>query len=265
MPTQCYTVTQLPITTLFGWIQSNDVAIPEIQRPFVWDAIHVRNLLDSLMKGYPVGYLIAWRNPDVRLKNGSTSLGKRIIIDGQQRVTALMASLLGAEVINKEYDRIRIRISYLPSENRFDVCNPAYEKDKKWISGIATIFNPNTSLFDFVNEYCKNNPNMTQQDIFQNLEKLKGITNNQIGLIELSSDLDIDTVTEIFIRVNSEGVTLSQADFAMSKIAVNEAQDGHTLRKAIDYFCHLAAHPEFFEFIQTNDKDFTRTQSLFQQ
>ena len=63
MPTQRYAVTQPPIETLFTWIKSGDIAIPEIQRPFVWEATKVRNLLDSLYRGYPVGYLIACRNP----------------------------------------------------------------------------------------------------------------------------------------------------------------------------------------------------------
>lgn len=260
MPTQRYTVTQLPVATLFSWIQSKEIAIPEIQRPFVWDATQVRNLLDSLMQGFPVGYLIAWRNPDVRLKDGTTSAGKRILIDGQQRVTALIASLMGEEVINKDYNRVRIRIAFLPSEKRFEVANPAIAKDKAWIPDIAAIFDPNISLFNLVNDYCQKNPDQTQQAVFQSLEQLRGITNNQIGLIDLDSELDIETVTEIFIRVNSEGVTLSQADFAMSKIAVNEEQEGHVLRKAIEYFCHMAVHPDFFNTIQKNDHDFTTTE-----
>jgi uncharacterized protein with ParB-like and HNH nuclease domain len=106
MTTQRYAVTQPPIETLFTWIKSGDIAIPEIQRPFVWGATKVRNLLDSLFHGFPVGYFIAWRNPDVKLKDGTSSSGKRILIDGQQRVTALMAALLGYEVVNKDYERV---------------------------------------------------------------------------------------------------------------------------------------------------------------
>src|SRR5215216_3655112 len=102
MPTQRYAVTQPPVQTLFTWITSGEIAIPEIQRPFVWDATKVRNLLDSLYQGYPVGYLIAWRNPTIKLKDGTPSAGKRILIDGQQRVTALMAALLGHEVLTKD-------------------------------------------------------------------------------------------------------------------------------------------------------------------
>lgn len=95
MSPQRFSVTPHPIETLLTWVKSGEIAIPEIQRPFVWDAIKVRNLLDSLYRGYPIGYLIDWRIPTVRLKDGTSAAGKRILIDGQQRVTALMAALLG--------------------------------------------------------------------------------------------------------------------------------------------------------------------------
>jgi len=97
MATQRYSVTPHPIETLLTWVKSGEIAIPEIQRPFVWEPTKVRNLLDSLYQGYPIGYLIAWRNPTVKLKDGTPSAGKRILIDGQQRVTALMAGLLARE------------------------------------------------------------------------------------------------------------------------------------------------------------------------
>ena len=106
MATQRYSVTPHPIETILAWVKSGEIAIPEIQRPFVWEATKVRNLLDSLYQGYPVGYLITWRNPTVRLKDGTPSAGKRILIDGQQRVTALMASLLGHEVLTKDYEKV---------------------------------------------------------------------------------------------------------------------------------------------------------------
>lgn len=172
MPTQRYTVTQPPIETLITWIKSGEIAIPEIQRPFVWDATKVRNLLDSLFEGFPVGYLIAWRNPDVKLKDGKSSSGRRILIDGQQRITALMASLLGHEVINKDYQRVRIRIAFHPGERKFEVSNPAIVKDATWISDIAVVFDPHTSLFDLVNAYCERNPGTNKDDVFRSIELL---------------------------------------------------------------------------------------------
>jgi hypothetical protein len=256
MPAQKYSVNQHPIQTLLTWIESKEIAIPEIQRPFVWDATKVRDLLDSLLNGFPVGYLIAWRNPTVKLKDGTTSTGKRILIDGQQRVTALTAALLGKPIINKDYQRTKIIIAFHPLERRFEVTNPAIRKDKAWLPDIARVLSSDTEVPDLVDRYCELNTEATKNEIYRSVEALRGIVNNPIGLIELNSDLDIAVVTEIFIRINSQGATLSQADFAMSKIAANEQYGGNTLRKIIDYFCHLAVAPEFYDHIVEVDKEF---------
>jgi len=264
MSTQRYTVTPHPIETLLTWVKSGEIAIPEIQRPFVWEATKVRNLLDSLYRGYPVGYLIAWRNPSVKLKDGTSSAGKRVLIDGQQRVTALMAAMLGQQVVTKDYAQVRIRIAFNPLEERFEVSNVTTIKNPAWIPDVAEVFAPGVSLFALVNAYCERNPGTQQDAIFQVIERLRKITSNLVGVIELDGDLDIETVTEIFIRVNSAGAELSQADFAMSKIASNESFGGNTLRKAIDYFCHLAVAPDFFDKIKENDGAFAAT-DFFQQ
>lgn len=260
MATQRYSVTPHPIETLLTWVKSGEIAIPEIQRPFVWDATKVRNLLDSLYQGYPVGYLIAWRNPSVRLKDGSTSSGKRILIDGQQRVTALMAALLGREVLTKDYETVRIRIAFHPVEEKFEVSNPAIQKDGAWIPDLADVFSPEASLTKLTRDYMARNPNVDQDAVSIVLERVRKIINNHVGFIELAEDLDIETVTEIFIRVNSAGASLSQADFAMSKIAANDSYGGNTLRKAIDYFCHLAVAPEFLPRIEKGDKAFATSE-----
>jgi hypothetical protein len=254
-----YSVNQHPVQTILTWIRSGEIAIPEIQRPFVWSTTKVRDFIDSLYQGYPVGYLIAWRNPAVHLKDGSTSQGKRILIDGQQRVTALLAALLGERVIDKNYRHINIRIAFHPGEERFEVANPAIQKDRAWLADIAKILSPETKILKLVDAYCEKNPAADKDRIYESIERLRAIVNNHIGLIELNSDLDIETVTEIFIRINSEGVVLSQADFAMSKIAANESYGGNLLRKCIDYFCHVAVAPEFYDQLTDVDRDFAKT------
>jgi len=256
---QKYSVNQHLIETLLSWVKSGEIAIPEIQRPFVWDAAQVRDLLDSLYQGYPVGYIIVWKNPDVKLKDGSLAAGKKVLIDGQQRITALSAAMVGQEVINKEYRRVGIRIAFNPREERFEVSNPAIAKDKAWVPDVAPIMQGEISLLKLVRQYTQQNPDMDENHLERVITQLTGITKKQIGMIELAAELDIETVTEIFIRINREGVTLSQADFAMSKIAANETYAGNVLRKAIDYFCHLAIAPEFYTFIESNDADFAGT------
>jgi hypothetical protein len=260
---QKYSVTPHPVDTLLTWVKSQEIAIPEIQRPFVWENTKVRDLLDSLYKGFPVGYLISWRNPTVKLKDGSHSAGKRILIDGQQRITALMAALLGYEVLTKDYAKIRIRIAFHPGTEKFEVANASTEKNPAWITDIATVFDDDASLVELTQQYVAANPSADERATSLTLEGLRKIRNNQIGLIELAEDLDIETVTEIFIRVNSAGSALSQADFAMSKIAVNEEYGGNELRKAIDYFCHLAVAPEFMPLLVQRDEKFASS-DLFQ-
>jgi hypothetical protein len=171
-----------------------------------------------------------------------------------------MAALLGEYIVDKDYRRVKIIIAFHPKERKFEVTNPAIRKDKSWIPDISKILSPEIEVLEFVNKYCENNEGSDQNEIFKSIEPLLGIIHNQIGLIELNSDLDIETVTEIFIRINSQGAILSQADFAMSKIAANEIYGGNELRKCIDYFCHLAVFPEFYPQLADTDQEFAKTE-----
>ena len=247
-----YSVNNYSVDNIISWINSGEIAIPEMQRPFVWDSTKVRDLIDSLYKGYPIGYIIIWKNPDVKLKDGTLSIGKKIVIDGQQRITALTAAITGREVINQEYKKIPIKISFNPIEEVFEVYNPAIGKNSKMIYDIAPIFDS----FTFSIDYAEKN-NVKAADVNRTITKLQDFKNNNIGIIELDASLDIETVTDIFIRINSKGTVLSQADFAMSKISSNERYGGDIIRKTIDYFCHLLKRPMDIEMIKENDKDFS--------
>jgi hypothetical protein len=261
---QKYTVNQYFVSNILNWVQEKEIAIPEIQRPFVWDSVKVRDLMDSLYKGFPIGYIIAWKNPDVRLKDGTISGGKKVLIDGQQRITALRAAVLGQNIVNTDYKEGRIYIAFHPITEEFATLTPAIEKDKAWIPDISKLMTKDGGLFQDVTNYCEKNPEVSRDLIERNIEKLLQIKSKQVGFIELDSNLDIETVTEIFIRINSKGVVLSQADFAMSKIASYDNEDnfGVNLRKCIDYFCHLSREPHFYKYISENDQEFSKTQYL---
>lgn len=252
-----YNVNNYTVETLLSDIKCGSIAIPEMQRPFVWDSSKVRDLVDSLYKGFPVGYIIVWQNPDVKLKDGTTSSGKKVLIDGQQRITALAAAIVGQEVLDEHYKWRRIAIAFNPLEEKFEVTNNAILKSSKWIPDIAEVLQPAFDTFSFVVEYCQKNGISNQMSQINNIiNRLRAIQNNSIGVITLDSTLDIDSVTEIFIRINSKGVVLSQADFAMSKISSNEAYGGNITRKTIDYFCHLMESPEDLKDIKNNDTAF---------
>ena len=256
----CYSVTTYSVQSILGLIESGDIAIPEIQRPFVWDSTKVRDLVDSLYHGYPTGYLITWKNPDVKIKGGGVAEGKTVLIDGQQRVTALTAALAGKPVLNDDYESKRVKIAFNPlydgDDTPFAVLTPVIDKDSRWISDVAEFFAPDFDSWSFVNGYIDANPGCDPKVVNARITDLKAVATRQLGCIVVAAECSIDEVTDIFIRINSKGAVLSQADFAMSKIAADEAHGGNMLRKAIDYYCHLAVKPEFWATISQQDPEY---------
>lgn len=256
----CYSVTTYSVQSILGYINAGDIAIPEIQRPFVWSKTQVRDLVDSLFRGYPTGYLITWKNPDVKVKGGGTAEGKKVLIDGQQRVTAIMAALAGQQVLNEDYELGRIKIAFNPlydgEDSPFEVLTPIIDRDTKWVSDISELFQPGASTFKFIMDYIKANEGCDADKVSTSIEELTSIAMRQLGVIEIDASCTIDEVTDIFIRINTKGAVLSQADFAMSKIAADEAHGGNMLRKAIDYYCHLAVKPEFWSTVTVQDPDY---------
>ena len=257
-----FTLMQYSVGAILGLIEAEQFVIPEIQRPFVWKRSQVRDLIDSLYNGYPTGYIITWKNPDVRTKDGATANGKHVLIDGQQRVTALMAAISGIEVLDDDFNKDRIKIAFNPiatdPTKRFEVQDASHLKDKRWIPDISEVFKLDFKQRAFENAYAQANEGVDLDELSDTLQKLKGIANRQIGVIELDHALDIDEVTEIFIRINSRGTALSQSDFVMSKMAADTAHGGNVLRKVVDYFCHLAVKPDFYPTI-AKDSEFAKT------
>lgn len=255
-----YKITQYSVSSILGYVENSQIAIPEIQRPFVWKGEEVRALIDSLYEGYPIGYLIVWQNSQVRVRNFGKGGTKKILIDGQQRVTALMAALLGKEVLDEQYQSHRIRIAFNPlagkGEERFAVCDTKHEEDSRWIPDISIFFRRDFSFRQFEKEYKEANPDEDFTLLEESVDTLKEIVKHQVGVIELSFLLDIDVVSEIFIRINLQGKPLNQEDFVMSKISVNEQYCGDYIRNCIDYFCHLLREPSFYQVLQQNETEF---------
>lgn len=259
-----YKITQYSVSTILGYVENSQIAIPEIQRPFVWKGQEVRDLIDSLYEGYPIGYLIVWQNSQVRIRGFGKGGTKKILIDGQQRVTALMAALLGREVLDSQYRSHRIKIAFYPlaqpGEEKFAVSDASYEDKPGWIPDISVLFRRDFSFRKFEKEYKEKNPDLDTSLLEAAIDRLKGIVKHQVGVIELSFLLDIDVVSEIFIRINLQGKPLNQEDFAMSKISVNEQYDGDLIRNCIDYFCHLIKESSFMTILKANEKEFMETE-----
>lgn len=146
------------LNTLVNNIEMGQVGLPDIQRPFVWPNSKVRDLFDSMYRGYPVGYLLFWANglnPSHRTigsdaKQVPPSL---VIVDGQQRLTSLYAVVKGVPVVRSNYSSERIRIAFNPIDETFDVTSAAIERDRSFIPDISRLWSNESNLFEVVNDF----------------------------------------------------------------------------------------------------------------
>lgn len=258
MVEKSYSVEHENIANILSWIKDGKIGLPEMQRPFVWKSTQVRDLVDSLYKGYPIGFIVTWENPDAELKNGGKGQNKEIIIDGQQRITALSAALEGNEIVDEKYLKKRIYIAFNPTTEEFATRSAAIAKDPRWIPDISIFEDPNFSDYAYVTKNSKQ-LNLKPDELSKIIQKLKGISQYDIGVIKLNSKLPIDQVTDIFNRINQKGTKLSSADFAMSRLSSDTAHHGNDLRKEIEYFIQLYKDHSLLENIVKMDLEFANS------
>lgn len=225
-----FNITQYQLNYLISNIDTGEIALPDLQRPFVWDNGKVRDLFDSLYKGLPIGMLILWKinesNDEFKPIGGDKkTTPSKLIIDGQQRLTALYSVITGSEIIDKNYNRKKIKIAYNPFDEVFEVQNAGIKNNPLWISNITDIFQGN--IFSFVNDFISNlrekRPDFEFDEgvVQENISSLKTLeTSYQISAIELASSLDPEEVSEIFVRINSTGKPLNQSDFIFTLMSL---------------------------------------------
>lgn len=216
------------VQNLVAAVQSGGLRLPDIQRPFVWDKVKVRDLVDSIYRGFPVGELMFWNIPgddDTRsIGTGEkTQTAKAKIVDGQQRLTSLYVVLTGEPVVDDDYRRERIRIAFNPFTERFEVTGAALEKSPEWIADISTVFaSPLRVRKAFLARYktAHELTDETEERLEEVFTKLHSLKDFSFTVIELQSTVDRERVAEIFVRINSEGVNLTQADFILTWLSV---------------------------------------------
>lgn len=259
MANKSYSVDHTNVGTLLHWIEEDKIGLPEMQRPFVWKSVQVRDLIDSLYRGYPIGFIVTWQNPDAALKNGGKGQNKEIIIDGQQRITALKAALEGHKIVDNKYLSKRIYIAFNPTTEEFATRSAAIAKDPKWIPDISIFNQPSFDEFEYVinNSQSLGLPGNKLNAIIQ---KLKAISESEIGVINLDSKLPIDQVTDIFNRINQKGTRLSSADFAMSRLSSDVTHHGNDLRKEIEYFIQIYNDSALADNIKQMDPNFANSE-----
>lgn len=228
------------VANLVAAVQTGALRLPDIQRPFVWDRPKVRDLLDSIYRGYPVGELMFWNGAgDEKTRSigteAKTQEAKARIVDGQQRLTSLYAVVAGATTVDDEYRKERILIAFNPFSERFEVQSASIKNNAEWIPDISVVFTGVLpAVRQFLARYSEGHEvtNDVEDRIHEVFARLAGITNFTFTVVELQPTVDRERVADIFVRINSEGVNLTQADFILTWLSVFW-EDG---RDELEYF-----------------------------
>lgn len=248
----CFKKVDYDLSALLHYIDIGDIGLPDIQRPFVWSNTKVRDLFDSMYRGFPVGYLLFWENGGV---NGAKQIGladkahavpMRLIVDGQQRLTSLYAVFRGRKVLDDAYRERKIEIAFRPRDGKFEVCGAAIRKDPEWISDISKLWASGKSSYQIVKEFLRSLekakgplPEDEEERISQNLDRLFDLQKYPFTALEIASTVDEEEVADIFVRINSEGVKLNQADFILTLLSVFWDEG----RAALEKFCRESRRP----------------------
>lgn len=240
---------EYPLHKLLEDIALGEIGLPDIQRPFVWETTRVRDLLDSMYRGYPIGMLLFWENgyagghrrigPDAKQK-----LPRLLVVDGQQRLTALYAVMKGVPIVDAEFRQRRLRIAFNPLESKFEVSNSAIARDPTWIPDISVLWKPELNLHQFITDFLTHLPEQKVPEdqgkqIVDAIQTLVNLIWYPLTALEISYDASEEEVAEIFVRINSGGRTLNQADFILTLMSVFWDEG----RKELEEFSRQARQP----------------------
>ncbi len=241
----CFKRVDYDLAGLLHYIDIGDIGLPDIQRPFVWSNSKVRDLFDSMYRGFPVGYLLFWAN---QVAQGAKQIGigtkvhhvpTLLIVDGQQRLTSLYAVFRGKRVLDENYQERQIEIAFRPRDGKFDVADAAIRRDPEWIPNISEMWSSGKSSRKLVNDFIdrlKQKSTLTDDEeevMAHNLDRLFDLQKFPFTALEIAPTVDEEQVADIFVRINSEGVKLNQADFILTLLSVF----WDTGRKDLEDFC----------------------------
>lgn len=230
---------QRSIASLMSDIERNVIALPDLQRPFVWEDRQIRDLLDSLFVGFPVGTLVFWHTSnekDARALGADNAAlrAATLVIDGQQRLTSLYAVYTGCEVIDKNGAPRTINIAFRPRDGRFEVADAAIRKDPEFLPNITELWRGTRSKSqirkDLLNGLRDRGRVVTEEyedAAEQNLERAASIVEYRFPTIDIRKTMTAqqeeaseEDVADIFVRINNQGTRLGQADFVLTLLSV---------------------------------------------
>jgi hypothetical protein len=241
----CFKKVDYDLSGLLHYIELGDIGLPDIQRPFVWSNAKVRDLFDSMYRGFPVGYLLFWENASgneakqIGLEGKQHAVPSRLIVDGQQRLTSLFAIFRGKKVLDEDYRERQIEVAFRPRDGKFEVADAAIRRDPEWIANISNIWASGKPSYQMVKGFLKQveakGPlsSEAEEHIAHNLDRLFDLQKYPFTALEIAPTVDEEQVADIFVRINSEGVRLNQADFILTLMSVFWDEG----RLALETFC----------------------------
>ena len=260
MGKELYTNIPSKVGDLILDVKNGRIGLPDLQRPFVWKDNKVRELLDSMLKGFPIGYIMLWESPEDY--DRTTHIGKNnkvyqapddLVIDGQQRLTALLAAMEGIPIKDKNYKERTIKIAFNPLTRDFKVWSNAYERSAEYISSVSEVFKADKehAVKKFRRQYIKTvndsrakngDAPLTEDEeiiIEDSINALLDLKVYSLPSLRINSQTDEEAVSEIFVRVNSGGQKLTEKNFIETLLAVfdNDVHD------QIDQFCETSRIP----------------------
>lgn len=230
---------QRSIASLVSDIERQVIALPELQRPFVWEDTKVRDLLDSLFLGFPVGTLVLWHTADEKEARaiGAERPGLRastLVIDGQQRLTSLYAVTKGIDVMEQSGVMRKITIAFRPRDGRFEVADAAIRKDPEFLPSITELWSGGRTKTqirrDMVNalrDHGRVIDDRYEDAMERNLERAHAIGEYRLPTVDIrktaankEEEVTEEDVAEIFVRINNQGTRLGQVDFVLTLLSV---------------------------------------------
>jgi hypothetical protein len=275
----CFKRVDYDLAGLLHYLDIGDIGLPDIQRPFVWSNAKVRDLFDSMYRGFPVGYFLFWENAQangtkqIGVGNKQHALASRLIVDGQQRLTSLYAVFRGKTVLDDDYRERQIEIAFRPRDGRFDVADAAIRRDPEWIANISALWASGNSNYQMVKRFLTGLQQKAsvsdeeEEQISHNLDRLFDLEKYPFTALEIASSVDEEQVADIFVRINSEGVKLNQSDFILTLLSVFWDKG----RAELEDFCRSSRQPPapgkpaspFNHFIQPDPDQLLRVSVAF--
>ena len=226
-----FKVISYTLSNLLEEIDRGEIALPDIQRPFVWNPAKVRDLFDSMYHGFPVGNLLFW---ETGAERGARRIGmhtheaapRLMIVDGQQRLTGLYSVLKGKDVLRKDYTSSRIRIAFRPRDRSFEVADAAVVNNPEFIPDVSILWDGSSQLkrvHEFLKRFEAGKGKLTERqryDLGEAIGRLYNLCNYPFRVLVLEPNVDEEKVADLFVRINSEGVRLSPADFVLTLMSV---------------------------------------------